>query len=388
MPKVNPQILVWARETAGLTRRDAAAKLGLSGEDRLQALEAGQREPTRRQLSNMSERYRRPLVTFYLTKPPREAAKGQDFRRLPETATASSEPLVNALIRDVQARQQLVKAALEEEDAATRLPFVGSVSIEQGPDSVAASIRDTLDFRLEDYRRQRNITEAFSYLRRQVESRGVFVLLIGNLGTHHTDIGVRVFRGFALADEVAPFVIVNEKDSRAAWSFTLLHELTHVWLGETGISGYDSDADTERFCDAVAGKLLLRDTELQQLAPGPNESNEHLKQRIDDFSAQRKVSRKMVTYNLLRIGFITANSYRALVSIFDREREAQEQQIDEGEGGPNYYIVRRHRIGPALLSVTGRMLADGTLTTTKAAKVLGVKPTAVGRLLESKGAAA
>ena len=70
---------------------------------------------------------------------------------------------------------------------------------------------------------------------------------MGNLGTHHTDIDVRIFRGFALADDVAPFVVINEKDSRAAWSFTLLHELVHILLGETGISGYNSNAEIERF---------------------------------------------------------------------------------------------------------------------------------------------
>ena len=47
----------------------------------------------------------------------------------------------------------------------------------------------------------------------------------------------RVGRGFALADEVAPFVVINHQDHRGAWSFTLLHELTHLWLGETGVSG-------------------------------------------------------------------------------------------------------------------------------------------------------
>ena len=35
----------------------------------------------------------------------------------------------------------------------------------------------------------------------------------GNLGSHHTDLEVEVFRGFALADDFAPFVVVNPKDS-------------------------------------------------------------------------------------------------------------------------------------------------------------------------------
>jgi Zn-dependent peptidase ImmA (M78 family) len=71
---------------------------------------------------------------------------------------------------------------------------------------------------------------------------------------------------------VAPFVVVNEKDSRAAWSFTLLHELVHVLLGETGISGYNGQDVVERFCDSVAASFLLAPEELRQieLADDPN----------------------------------------------------------------------------------------------------------------------
>ena len=53
MPAVNPEILVWARETAGLTLQDAAVKVGIrdargvAAVDRLAALERGDGEPTR-----------------------------------------------------------------------------------------------------------------------------------------------------------------------------------------------------------------------------------------------------------------------------------------------------------------------------------------------------
>ena len=48
MPAVNPKILLWARETAGLTRQDAVAKIrikdarGEAAIDRLAALERGE----------------------------------------------------------------------------------------------------------------------------------------------------------------------------------------------------------------------------------------------------------------------------------------------------------------------------------------------------------
>ena len=72
MPAVNAEILVWARETAGLTRGSAAKKLGFgdssrsSAIDKLVALEQGVKEPTRPQLVLMAEKYRRPAAHLLL----------------------------------------------------------------------------------------------------------------------------------------------------------------------------------------------------------------------------------------------------------------------------------------------------------------------------------
>ena len=40
---------------------------------------------------------------------------------------------------------------------------------------------------------------AFGYLREKIEAVGVFVLLIGNLGSHHTAIDAELSEDFALA---------------------------------------------------------------------------------------------------------------------------------------------------------------------------------------------
>jgi len=380
MPQINPDVLIWARETAGLSVEEAAKKLGLSGPERLMALEAGERAPSRRQLVNMSDKYRRPLLAFYLPKPPRERDRGQDFRSLPEAPPTGSEALLDTLLRDVQTRQQLVRAALEEMEEDEFLPFVNSARMDVGVDALVTAMREVLGVSLEDFRAQKTVTDAFALLRAGAEKAGVFVLLMGNLGTHHTDIDVRVFRGFALADKIAPFVVVNEKDSRAAWSFTLLHELAHIWLGRTGISGYDSDADIEKLCDSVAARFLLSATELEQIGVRSATTLDDLQQRIETFASARNLSRKMVAYNLLRSNAISSAIYKNLCDAFDAERTLEEK-YREKEGGPDYYIVRRHRVGPGLIDFVRRMVAVGVLSSIKAGKVLGVKPTAVQRLV-------
>ena len=113
MPPVNPEILRWARETAGLTLEDASHKLGIqiargvSPVDRLNALETGDVEPTRPLLLKMAKQYHRPLIVFYMEKPPRKGNRGQDFRTLPDSTTKVANALVDALIRDVQVRQSI-----------------------------------------------------------------------------------------------------------------------------------------------------------------------------------------------------------------------------------------------------------------------------------------
>lgn len=242
-----------------------------------------------------------------------------------------------------------------------------------------APMRDTLRFDRESYRRARTVDDAFKVLRDAVASAGVFVLLMGNLGHHTSNLSPGVFRGMTLADPVAPFIVINETDSRSAWPFTLLHELGHVFLGETGISGYDSEQAVERLCDDAAALFLLDRQEVRTIPVG-NEFDE-LVEQVGKFASTWKVSRKMVAFNILRTGLISGPLYRRLANRFDEDR-LEFASRSSGNGAPDYYVVRRHRVGPGLVRFVDRMVADGALSTTKASKVLGVKPTAVGRMTE------
>ena len=86
---INPEILIWARETAGLDLETAARKIelnaarGLSGAERLAAMENGDVVPTGPLLRRMAEKYHRPILTFYLPKVPAPPQLRQDFRTLP-----------------------------------------------------------------------------------------------------------------------------------------------------------------------------------------------------------------------------------------------------------------------------------------------------------------
>lgn len=391
MPKVNPDILRWARETAALSVEAAAKKLGLddargvTAEGRLAALEAGRSEPSRSLLLKMTQHYRRPLVAFYMTAPPRKGDRGEDFRSVPNRHT-DSEKLVDALVRDVRARQATVRDILLDDEEAEPLPFVSSMTMRDGVGAVLASIRQTIGLDLAEFRAQSSPETAFALLRSKVEAASIFVLLIGNLGSHHTAIDVEAFRGFALADKIAPFVVLNDQDAKTAWSFTLLHELAHIWLGTTGISGGLADTQIERFCNDVAGGFLLPANELPAIRIDRGVDLSRIAQSIAAFAAERHISSSMAAYRLHRADAISEETWRGLRDLFGaqwrRSRDAARAARKDGSG-PNYYVVRRHRLGAALLQFASRNLAAGSLSPTKAGQVLGVKPRSVRPLLST-----
>ena len=393
MPSVNPAIMVWARETAGLTQEEAATKLGFqnssrsSAVEKLARIEQGQKEPSRPQLVKMAGQYRRPLLTFYLSKPPQTGKRGVDFRTLPQSSDAAKEAWLDALVREIRARQSMVRVMMEDEDEAESLPFVGSHRIEDGHAAVLESLQALLNFNATGYRAQPNASAAFNLLRRNAEDAGIFVLLKGDLGNYKTALDTTSFRGFSIADEVAPFIVINDQDARPAWSFTLLHETVHLLLGHTGISGDNAENGVERFCNDVAGEFLLPARYLERLTLDGRRDIHHISERVSALASEFKVSRAMVAYKAYRADLISQDIYNQLNAIFRQawhdERERIREQTREQDGGPNYYRVRRHRLGSRIIGLVEHMMAADALSTSKAAQILGVKPRQVQSLLDA-----
>lgn len=391
MPAVNPQILVWARESAGFDVAAASKKLAVadtktsSAIEKLNAYEAGQRAPSRSLLVRMAKQYRRPLLTFYLSEPPRPGNRGEDFRTLTHDVDPSQNALVDALIRNVRARQEIVKDALVSAQEREALAFVDSYDISAGTQGLVEKIQQSIGFDRDQYRQFRTQAEAFKYLRTCVEGTGVFTLLLGNLGSHHTNLSTEAFRGFALSDKIAPFVVINDQDAKAAWSVTLLHEVAHLWLGETGISGGTYERGIEKFCNEVASEILVPEIELKvRFDYGALSDQESSINEIDDLAAKWKVSSRLVAFRLLRQKAINQQQYEQLGKIFferwQAERKKRKAKDRSSDSHPSYYTIKRHRVGTALVDVSERLLRSGELSTTRAATVLGVRALKVEKM--------
>lgn len=385
--KVNLEVLIWARETAGLDLETAARKIGLSsargvsGADRLAALEHGDSAPSAAQLRKMAQNYHRPLLTFYMPKVPVTAELGQDFRTLPDQGNPANV-LLATLLRDVKARQSLVRDALEDDEDVTEVPLVRSQAGMRDAGRLSDALVTAIDLKLGEFRGCASSEEAFTYLRALVEAKGVFVLLAGDCGHWSTAIEVSTFRGFAIADPLAPFIVINDQDAKSAWSFTLLHELAHLLLGESGVSGGAPQAGIEQLCNDTAAATLITPAEIADL---PLDGSARDVVQINALAEQARVSRSMIAYQLFRSRRLTQSRWEELRDQFLVEwiaGKARQKEKNRGSaGGPDWYVVRRHRLGAALLSIARQGIADGSLTPTRAARMLGVKPMAVYPLL-------
>ena len=385
MTRFNPEVFRWARESAGLELEEAARAISIAGAT-LKAIEAGEKEPTRTQLSNMARAYRRSLLTLYLTAPPKKGDRGEDFRTVVIERSVEAEADVDALVRDLRARQSLVRSVLEDDEDARPLDFVGSTKMEGGVAALRESIEKLLGVTRTEYRAQKDAERAFSLLREQAERAGIFVLLVGNLGSHHSAIPVGAFRGFAIADPLAPFIVINDGDAKAAWSFTLLHELAHLFLGATGVSGGGvPEMKIEKFCNDVAGEFLVPLAEVEKIDLAGLDRNDQIG-AISKYARLWCVSRQMVAYGLCKAGRLSLDEWRALSADIhvrwtaERQREKDIAKMKKSSG-PSYYVVRRHRLGSAMLNFAHHAMDAGTLSPAKAARVLGVRPRSVYPLL-------
>lgn len=391
MPSINYKMLKWARKNALLSLDEATKKLGVkdgvkaSADEKLKRYEKGEKVPSRAMLLKMANQYHTPLLTFYLSNPPRKGDRGEDFRTLPGHVETEQDAYVDVLIRDIKARQSTVREALLNQDESFRLDFIGRSATNEGVERIAETLHNLLGFEFAEFRSQKTVEAAFKLLRQRVEQNGIFVILKGNLGSYHSDIDVKVFRGFALSDDVAPFIVINDRDAKSAWSFTLLHELTHLLLGQTGISGAFAELQIEKFCNEVASQVLLPDADFDVFQPA-SFALEELIQEVSDFALSFKVSSSHVAYRLYKKGDINEAQWYQLRDHYQRKwiegREATREKGRNQEGGPSYYVVNRYRLG-SLVGLVQRLTYSGAISTTKAGMLLGIRPLKVHRLFES-----
>jgi Zn-dependent peptidase ImmA (M78 family)/transcriptional regulator with XRE-family HTH domain len=382
---VNHIILEWARRQTDYTPEQAVARAGIKGlksrgltaEERLVKWESGQEKPTLNELELIAKAYRRPLITFFLSEPPRVETRLQDFRTIGDQPVATSSPEFAAFRRQIEALQKTVRKLVEEEGGAA-LEFIGSSNMSESPVAVAQAIRNQLNFSLTDQQAVQNSEELLGTLRQKAGEAGVFILRKADLGSGHSKISVEEFRGLVISDPVAPFIVVNPSDARPALLFTLVHELAHLWLGESGISNFDAlrisqsnYQEREVFCNKVAAEFLVPNTIL--VSEWRRVMNGELASAIQSLADKFKVSRVVIARRLLDFQQITVDTYWELYNQWRDEWVFIREYQREREGGPGYFVITKSKLGSKLLNTVIGAAYNGRLSLGTASKLLGIK---------------
>jgi Zn-dependent peptidase ImmA (M78 family)/transcriptional regulator with XRE-family HTH domain len=253
--QINPQILRWMRQRSGLGVAEVAAAAGVKLEQ-ISGWEAGDGAPTFRQAQRLAQAMHAPFGYLFLATPPPEVLPIPDLRTVAGSERPNPSLDLRETVRVALQRQEWYADYLRDQGQLP-LPFVGRFSVESDIKSVAADIRAVLG---QDLQQMHSTQDAYlSHLVQCAESAGVLVMRSGIVGSNtHRSLDVGEFRGFAISHPLAPLVFINSADAPAARLFTLVHELAHIWLGDSGVSSGapGSQRREEVFCNAVAGEFL------------------------------------------------------------------------------------------------------------------------------------
>lgn len=371
---ITPKVLKWARESARMSEQDAAARVSVSVE-KLQEWEAGESMPTIKQAQALAKAYKRPFALFFLPEIPRDFQPLQDFRRTGSRALTTSSVFI---IREIQQKQAWIRDEYAESDA-YKLPFVGRFTIKDDPRTVAEDILANLKIRPGIYKSASPIREWIE----AAEKSGIFVSRTSFIHARLT-LDSEELQGFAIADPYAPFVFVNSDDWNAPQLFTLVHELAHIWIAETGISN-EIDPDkmqkdkyhpVELFCNEVAANALMPREIIMSMEPDCFASTKAIYKSAE----QLGVSTLALLVRAFKLGIVSAPAYQKLkkqagidyAAYLKKEAEKKARQ-KEKVGGPNYFLLQLNRNGRLFTQTVLDAFRGGLIEPTLASSLLNVQ---------------
>lgn len=299
---INPQVLAWARESAGFYIEEAAEKIPVDP-DKLRNCEIGDDRLTISQLRKLCNVYKRPLAFFYLPKPPEKEVIPKDFRRLPEDEEKNLSPKLRLEIRKAKYRREIALDLFKELEI--DIPKIKSkINLSDEIYNVGIFIRKLLKV---SFKQQENLRREvrLSFWREKIEDLGVLVFSASL-------IDLKVMRGFSIDKNPLPIIVLNSKDHHKARIFTLFHEFTHLLLHSGGICDLGEQNKIEIFCNAVAGETLVPTDWLQNIpvVRQHNDKSEWSDDKIYGLAEHFGVSREVVLRRLLSIGKTTEYFYK------------------------------------------------------------------------------
>lgn len=357
---INSEIINWAITRAGNDLEEFYAE----NPNVLEWIN-GEKNPTIKQLENFTHKVHVPFGYMFMKEPPREELPIPFFRTGAEPKNEVSLNVYHT-IQIIRDRQNWLTNYLQE-SGYSDLDFVGKFNDNSDYKLIANDIRNILKLQVNWASKHTTWEQALEYLTLQIEEIGIIINFNGVVGNNtRRKISVDECRGFVLVNKKAPFLFINSADAKAAQMFTLIHELAHIWVGES--AGFDNklmlpaDDPTEILCDKVAAEFLV--PEVFFLEKWKNSQN------IKYLSRVFKVSPIVIARRALDLGLLSKPSFFDFYNnyIFEFKNKKENQS-----SGGNFYATAKKRISLRFVSYVNNAVKENNLLYRDAYKLTSLK---------------
>ena len=368
---INPQVLQWARESAHLELNEIP-KSAISHKKLVQ-IESGDALPSFVQLQKLAKKYERPLGILLGDVIPED-----DYPIIPFFRKENRTDYDSALmlyIRDLIDKQDWARNYLISEGYEP-LDFVGSIRLEEEIKDATQKITESLS--LPSYSEYGGNKDYFKALKTCLEDHNIFVSITGSSQSNKS-IGLDQAQGFSIADNYAPFVFVNTKNTTNAKIFTLIHEVVHIFLNESGISEdiikyrkpECKEDEIENFCNSVTAEILMPNEIFHSKF---HEKRGTIEERINHLSQEFLVSELAVCVRLWKLDLIDYQEYDdSYKSIYNKIQEYLKNKAKKNKGGGNYYNNMWSKNGVLFSSLAYSAYKSGDILSRDLGNILKIK---------------
>jgi Zn-dependent peptidase ImmA (M78 family) len=374
---INPQIMQWACQRAAVDFDYVAYKLKVKI-DTIQLWGIGEEKPTFYQAQKLAKILHIPFGYLFLHTPPPETLQIPNFRTVKDKQIDCLSLEVKDLLADLLRKQDWFRDHIKEKFGEPIAP-ISRFTDNSNPFDVAQDITSCLELNLETRQNARNWEDFQNILVERIERLSILVMKSGIVGTNtHRPLDVSEFRGISLVDEFAPIIFINGRDAKAAQIFTIIHELTHLWIGQSSISNSSladfsdiQDSSSEKFCNIVAAEVLVPERLLRVQWDSSIPLHE-IASRIGRFF---RVSTVVIARKAYDIGLITQDLYRA----YYEEQARLWNRQSRGSGG-NYYKTAPIRNSKSFTAAVLQMALSNKMLLRDAGNLLGIAPANLRKL--------
>ena len=367
---VYPDIMRWARETAGYSIEDVVDKVKRKHVTIkvVQDWENGTASPSYPQLENLAYKiFKRPLALFFFPDPPEEETPRQSFRTLPIQEIDLMQPAILYLIRKAMALRENLNELYGGANPANNKIFVDfEIKISDSVSNLAKEVRKYLGSSLNEQYALRSPDDALKYWRNLLEEHGIFIF--------KDAFKEEEFSGFCLYDNVYPIIYINNSQAKNRQIFTLFHELAHLLFRTGGVDLRHDDfvqgmsgnnKQIEVFCNKFAGEFLVPSADIQKYLHTTSVDDDLLSSLAKKYS----VSREVILRKCLDLGYVGQAFYESRMRGWDPESSKNKKTSSGGD----YYRTQRAYLGDRYIETSFSKYYQGVISKSQLSDYLGIK---------------